>query len=261
MKNHSVLVGSKQHTDSYGIITHPDQLPPEAMESLYIAAVVSGFANGKSLNELVNKYNLKPEHLIVIARQLTGALTHMHKNGFAHRDVSPSNVLYDHHSKELKLIDMGSTTKMLESARSYLGTTQLLDIDGFDPGEVNEICGFSYDAKALDSWALGCVLFYCLTGKHLNYYQSCYDRFESTRDMRSISAHVTNFANIADPEKKSIIQKHLKPVLKQARIEPDFLNIVVELLREEPTERLSVTEAKKRLDNLQDNRETMSTAI
>ena len=260
MKNHSVLVGSKQHTDSYGIITHPDQLPPEAMKSLYIAAVVSEFANGKSLGEIIKKYTVEREHLIVIARQLAGALAHMHKHGFAHRDVSAHNVLY-HPEHGLKLIDMGSVIKTTGRAVSYVGTTQLLAIDGFDPSGGNKCIGFDYDTKALDSWELGCVLFYCLTGQHVNLYQPSVDGFKFTDNQQLSSGRVTEFAHKTDSQKEAIIRKYLKSGLWQSGIDSEFLNIVTGLLKGNPAERLSVEEAKKQLDNLPDNRETVSTVV
>ncbi|WP_354022256.1 protein kinase domain-containing protein [Endozoicomonas lisbonensis] len=256
MKTYAVLVASKSNPNHCGMIYHPDQLPAGAMKSLYIAAVVSEFVVGETLDKIIKNYRIHHDHLIDIARKLAGALAHMHKHGFTHRDVSPRNIIY-HPENGLKLIDMGSMIKTVGKADSYIGTTQLLAVDGYNPNRVNKPDGVNYDAKALDSWELGCVLLYCMTGKYINYYRPFIDDFKNYECGGGNSEYATHFVRKNDSQKKRIILNHLKPELIQKGIHPKFMNIVLELLRENPAERPSAEDVEKRLGSLQgnDNRE------
>jgi len=59
------------------------------------------------LEELVNKKGgLRPEIIIVIAKQITSALIYAHKNNVVHRSINPSNILLDKNGK-VYLYDFG----------------------------------------------------------------------------------------------------------------------------------------------------------
>lgn len=127
----------------------------------------SGGDLGKYIKKLLDKspsWSYLPEKQILRwTRQLVEALLYMHQNGLLHRDIKPANIFLasrDHDTSVLKIGDFG-VSKILqhcdEEAATRCGTPLY-----FSP----EMCnGLPYTAKN-DIWALGCVLFELMTGKH-----------------------------------------------------------------------------------------------
>jgi peptide/nickel transport system substrate-binding protein len=106
---------------------------------------------------------LEPARAVAIVAQLASALDAAHARGLIHRDVKPSNTLVSHDAEgeHVYLLDFGVT----ESTGSHDGLTaaaQLIGTVDYLPPE--RIRGEAADGRA-DLYALGCVLFECLTGE------------------------------------------------------------------------------------------------
>jgi hypothetical protein len=101
---------------------------------------------------------LEPARAIAICRQVASALDAAHSRGLVHRDVKPSNVLLDDH-EHAYLADFGLTRRLDEPAP--LGTDdRSIGTPAYLAPEQLE--GTPVDGRA-DVYALGCVLFECLT--------------------------------------------------------------------------------------------------
>ncbi len=102
---------------------------------------------------------LEPSRSLAICRQIANALDAAHEAGLVHRDVKPSNVLLDEND-HVYLADFGLTRRLDEQppggaeGRS-VGTPAYLAPEQIESRPV--------DGRA-DVYALGCVLFECLTG-------------------------------------------------------------------------------------------------
>ena len=101
---------------------------------------------------------LEPVHALAIAEQIALALDAAHAKGLVHRDVRPSNVLLDDR-EHVYLADLGPTRRQPDDAR--LGDVRSLRTPGYLAPE--QIEGGPIDGRA-DVYALGCLLFECLTG-------------------------------------------------------------------------------------------------
>jgi DNA-binding beta-propeller fold protein YncE/tRNA A-37 threonylcarbamoyl transferase component Bud32 len=128
----------------------------EADGRLYIAMQ---YVDGTDLATLLaTEGALAPVRALAILEQLAGALDAAHAEGLVHRDVKPANVLMrDGHTY---LTDFG-LTKQTSSATSLTATGQFVGTAQYMAPE--QILGEAVDSRA-DLYALGCILFHCLTG-------------------------------------------------------------------------------------------------
>ena len=101
---------------------------------------------------------LEPPRALEILGQVADALDAAHALGIVHRDVKPGNVLLD--SARAYLTDFGLTRTM--SAQTAL-TMQGQFVGTIDYVPPEQIKGGPLDART-DVYALGCVLYHCLTG-------------------------------------------------------------------------------------------------
>lgn len=119
--------------------------------------------DGHELSVALRHGGLRVEQSLVLMRRICGALALAHARGVVHRDLKPSNVfLVDGDVAEAQLLDFGlarheSRTGSLTRAGSMLGTV------GYMAPE--QAMGASDVNARADVFALGCVLYECLTGR------------------------------------------------------------------------------------------------
>ena len=143
-------------------IDHPNVIPIYyAGEEDGIAYIAMRYVAGDDVRSLVRRDGpLDPERAARIVAQTGGALDAAHAAGLVHRDIKPANVLLgpeDH----AYLTDFGLT----KHALSMAGTTKPGHWVGtLDYVAPEQIRGERVDARA-DVYALGCLLYYTLTGE------------------------------------------------------------------------------------------------
>jgi predicted Ser/Thr protein kinase len=119
--------------------------------------------DGETLAERLEREPLGAGDAIVTIRRAAEGLALVHQHGIVHRDVKPSNLfLVDKNPRQLKLLDFGIARFQL-SPRAMTNTGAVLGTVGYMAPE-QAIGARDIDARA-DVFALGCVLFECLTGK------------------------------------------------------------------------------------------------
>jgi streptogramin lyase/predicted Ser/Thr protein kinase len=141
-------------------IDHPNVIPVysagEDDGRLYLAM---RFVDGEDLRTLVQREGpLSPERAASVISQIGGALDAAHARGLVHRDIKPANVLLD--GDHAYLTDFG-LTKRLTGETTMTGSGRWVGTLGYIAPE--QIRGEGVDARA-DVYALGCLLFYILTG-------------------------------------------------------------------------------------------------
>ena len=143
-------------------IDHPNVLPVfkagEQDGELYLAM---RFVDGDDLRTLVDRDGpLAPERAAHIAAQIGAALDAAHARRLVHRDVKPANVLVgagDH----AYLTDFGVVKALDETS----GQTRTGDVVGTLDYIAPERIKGEADGPPSDLYALGCLLFYALTGQ------------------------------------------------------------------------------------------------
>ena len=136
----------------------------EAGETDGLLYIAMRFVDGVDLAELLRREGpLAPERAVALVGQLASALDAAHARGLIHRDVKPSNALIgtDGDGEHAYLVDFGITQDTTSQER-LTATDQLVGtLDYLAPERIR---GEPADGRA-DIYALGCVLFECLTGQ------------------------------------------------------------------------------------------------
>jgi YVTN family beta-propeller protein len=146
-------------------IDHPNVLPVyDAGETDGVLWIAMRHVDGIDLAALLEREGpLAPGQALAVCGQVAAALDAAHARGLVHRDVKPANVLLaveDGAVAHAWLADFG-LTRRVGGARGLTVSGQVLGtIDYVAPEQVE---GGHVDGRA-DQYALGCVLFECLTG-------------------------------------------------------------------------------------------------
>ncbi len=143
-------------------IDHPNVIPIYyAGEEQGIAYIAMRYVSGDDVRSLVRRERrLTPERAARIVGQTGAALDAAHAAGLVHRDIKPANVLLgpeDH----VYLTDFGLTKHTLSVGSSTRPGHWVGTLDYVSPEQIR---GDRVDARS-DVYALGCLLFYVLTGR------------------------------------------------------------------------------------------------
>jgi YVTN family beta-propeller protein len=185
-------------------LDHPNVVPVydagEADGRLFIAM---RYVDGPDLKAMLRAGGrLEPGRTMAIAGQIAEALDAAHRRGLVHRDVKPSNVLLDQQGDRdhAYLADFGLTHSghgVDPIDAQLLGT-----VDYVAPEQVR---GDELDGRA-DQYALGCLLFECLTGSL---------PFRHGSDVATIFAHLEEPPPAAS-ERNDALPSAVDPVLARA---------------------------------------------
>jgi Protein kinase domain len=145
-------------------LNHPNIVP------VYAAGEIGGmlylamrFVHGADLKALLRRESrLEPARALALLGQVASALDTAHSHGLVHRDVKPANILLEGASLETAYLADFGLTKAEASRAGATATGQL--VGTLDYVAPEQIRGETLDGRA-DVYALGCVLYECLTGK------------------------------------------------------------------------------------------------
>jgi serine/threonine protein kinase len=186
-------------------LDHPNIVPiyeaGEAEGQLFIAM---RYVRGTDLRTVLSRQGkLPPELAVSILSAVAGALDQAHAEGLVHRDVKPANILIasergDEVSGHVYLSDFGITRRMasqsgLTMTGQFVGTIDYAAPEQIETGLV--------DGRT-DQYALGCVLFECMTGR---------PPFMGDSPMTVLWAHVRQ-----EPPTVSTLRPELPPALDAA---------------------------------------------
>jgi predicted Ser/Thr protein kinase len=143
-------------------LDHPNVIPIyDADEVDGILFLAMRYVNGSDLKTLLDRRGrLSAAEAAAILAQAASALDAAHRAGLVHRDVKPANFLIEQPNQHVYLTDFGIAKRVgtagLTKTGSFLGT-----VDYCAPEQIE---GKQVDART-DVYALGCVLYQCLTGR------------------------------------------------------------------------------------------------
>lgn len=138
------------------------------------------FVDGKGLDVLIQeRARLSVGQMIAIVSQIADGLINAHDSGVVHRDIKPANIMISENVKGrelVKVVDFG-LAKMLEEEPGH----QKISKEGNSAGSPmymspEQCVGDPADART-DIYALGCLMYECLTGDPPLFGQSVLETF------------------------------------------------------------------------------------
>jgi serine/threonine-protein kinase len=124
--------------------------------------LVMRFVAGRDLRFELEEGPLAPARAASIVRQVAGALDYAHAKGLVHRDVKPGNILCQSDSDTVFLADFGISRRVDQNTDDPV-TQGLAPATLAYAAPEQMRTDVRIDRRA-DIYALGCVLFECLTG-------------------------------------------------------------------------------------------------
>jgi hypothetical protein len=146
--------------------------------------LVMELLDGMGLDELVNRFGPQPpERAAHLAAQVCASLAEAHHRGLVHRDVKPSNLFTTRNGLEfdfVKVLDFGLVKEQLGRERTLLTAPETTT--GTPAYMAPELAlGDEVDGR-VDVYALGCVLYWLVTGKLV---------FEASSAVKMMHLHIT----------------------------------------------------------------------
>ncbi|NEP78432.1 MAG: AAA family ATPase [Okeania sp. SIO3B3] len=142
-----------------GVIKAYDIIPYQ-----HTLAIVLEDFGGKSLQQLTENKALLLAEFLPIAIKITEILGQIHHHNIIHKDINPSNIIFNPKTKELKIIDFGIATQLtrenptLKNPNVLEGTLPYISPE--QTGRMNR----SLDYRT-DFYSLGVTFYKLLTGK------------------------------------------------------------------------------------------------
>jgi protein-serine/threonine kinase len=128
--------------------------------------IVEEYISGGELYYHIQKNSLSEEQTLFFAAEIVVVLEYLQQNGILFRDLKPENIMLDPRG-HIKFIDFGLATiassqniKERVFTKTFCGTAEYL---------APEILDSHYYGFAVDIWALGCIIFECIT-RHPPFY-------------------------------------------------------------------------------------------
>ena len=131
--------------------------------------MVMEYIEGETLAELLAKGGLSPEQALKYAIEISDALDKAHREGVAHRDLKPGNIIIT--KKGAKLLDFGLATRLRDTSTDDSALTEAKPLTQkgtilgtFQYMAPEQLEGRDADART-DIFAFGAVLYEMLTGR------------------------------------------------------------------------------------------------
>src|SRR5437660_9147219 len=125
-------------------------------------------AEGQTLEAIVQQHGkLPPNQAVLYAVQVAQGLTVAHQNNLFHGLVKPSNVMVGS-DNQARILDFGIGSLLVENeGESLVDTMSTANTltSGLDCASPESIMEPSNRTPAGDQYSLGCVLYFCLTGR------------------------------------------------------------------------------------------------
>ena len=119
---------------------------------------------GQSLKSLLSENQFSLEDFLRIAIKITEGLTAIHQANIIHKDINPSNIVYNPQTGDLKIIDFGIATRLSQEFTTVLTPNQLEGTLAYIAPEQTGRMNRGVDYRS-DFYALGVTFYELLTNR------------------------------------------------------------------------------------------------
>ncbi len=139
------------------------EVPAPLLPGAHVVLVLE-WLEGESLAHRLRQGGVAVTEGIDLVRRVAEAVGHVHRHGMVHRDLKPSNlILVGGDPRAVKVVDFGVARRAVPVGEELTRAGVVLGTPGYMAPEQARGDGI-IDARA-DVFALGCLLFTCLTGR------------------------------------------------------------------------------------------------
>src|SRR5437899_8839066 len=164
VNSHETLVRFRREAEAVASLDHPNILPihevSESEEGLPFFSMK--YATGGSLRTAAPALRKHPRECVRLMAKVARAIAYAHGKGVLHRDLQPGNILLDENGEPM-VSDFG-LAKWLNETSDLTRTLETLGTPGYIAPEQAE-CRAADLTSAADTYSLGAILFYLLTGR------------------------------------------------------------------------------------------------
>ena len=157
-----MLARFEREAQTLARLNHPHVVPihevGHAGEHLYFSMAL---IEGTNLAELLSREALNPARAVAILEQVSDAVAYVHAQGVVHRDLKPANVLLDEQGAAY-VVDFGLAVE--QGAEGLTATGHVVGTPAYMSPEQAK-ADRERVGEASDVYALGAILFECLTGQ------------------------------------------------------------------------------------------------
>ncbi|KAL9940260.1 hypothetical protein V8E36_000965 [Tilletia maclaganii] len=200
------------------------------------------------LHRVVRTQQLSDDHAQYFTYQILRALKAMHSADVIHRDLKPSNLLLNANC-DLKVCDFGLARSIRTAEPSKSGEsgcmTEYVATRWYRAPEI--MVTFKQYSKAIDIWAVGCILAEMLTGRPLFPGRDYHHQLGLILDLLGTPT-LDEFYNISSRRSREYIRalpfrKRKELSLVFPRASPDAIDFLSKTLTFDPKKRFTVEEA------------------
>lgn len=119
---------------------------------------------GQSLKSLLSETKLSLEDFLRIAIKITEGLDAIHQANIIHKDINPSNIVYNPQTGDLKIIDFGISSRLSQEFTTVLPPEQLEGTLAYIAPEQTGRMNRGVDYRS-DFYSLGVTFYELLTNK------------------------------------------------------------------------------------------------
>src|SRR5882724_8696913 len=164
VNSHETLERFRRDAEAVASLDHPNILPihevSESEEGLPFFSMK--YAEGGSLRVAAPALRARPRGCVQLMAKVARAIDYAHGKGILHRDLQPGNILLDENGEPM-VSDFG-LAKWLNETSDLTRTLETLGTPGYIAPEQAE-CRATDLTSAADTYSLGAILFYLLTGR------------------------------------------------------------------------------------------------